>query len=182
MMVAGPAGPLTLSIPVVGGRSIQLPYSQVMIDHRSNWQRDHCRTLVSVYGRSPFFFHYRPELEALFEGDHPTLFSWNLACLTWVISKMKVKEKIQFLENCPPIENVPNSKDLTDYFLPKNHHSPEKGPFPVYPQVFEDRTGFLPNLSMLDLLFNLGPESARKIAVLQLNSLDNQWSKFTKDV
>ena len=163
MMVAGPAGPLTLSIPVVGGRSIQLSYSQVMIDHRSNWQRDHFRTLASVYGRSPFFFHYRPELEALFEEAHPTLFSWNLACLLWVIGKMKRKENIQFVEHCPPLENSPGTIDLTDFFHPKNSHTADKGPFPTYPQVFGDRSGFLPNLSILDLLFNLGPDAVQKI-------------------
>lgn len=163
MVLAGSSGPIVVSIPVIGGRSVHLPYNQVMIDYSSNWQRDHFRTLCTVYGRSPFFFHYREELEVLFQESPSTLFSWNLRCLQWVLTKAKIAGLVSFRSEAPFLNQHAEMLDLTDFYQPKTFNLPEKGPFLRYPQVFEDRAGFMPNLSIVDLLFNQGPEGCKKI-------------------
>jgi hypothetical protein len=155
-IIAGATGPITLSIPIVGGRSIKLPYKEVEIDYNNNWQRDHLRTLYTAYGNSPFFMFYKVELEKIYDEKPKYLFQWNLLCVEWVFKKIKVEISIETDDN-------QNSTDIRlDHlieFLPQNYLNISKGFILKYHQVFEDKTGFLANLSVLDLLFNQGPQS-----------------------
>ena len=161
MLVPGSNGIITLSIPIIGGRGTTLAYNQVLIDYNSSWQRDHFRTIESVYGNSPFFFQYRDELQALYGKKVDELFGWNMTCLDWISSK------IGFLL---PIENTQSTLTnnlgrlrMQDKYKPANYDEPLNGPFVKYPQVFEDRMGFKRNMSIIDLLFNSGPVLVRKI-------------------
>lgn len=174
-ILAGPGGAVSISIPVVGGRSNKLPFNQVMIDHASHWQRDHFRTLTSLYGRSPFFFHYSDALKELYQESHPTLFSWNLRCLQWILINTKTTGSMRFYESSSFFSSSVACEDHSDFFHPQNYSSSKNGPFLRYPQVFEDRIPFLPNLSVLDLLFNLGPVGVQE-KLLLVDSPDNQWS------
>ena len=155
-IIAGATGPITLSIPIIGGRSIKLPYKEVEIDYNNNWQRDHFRTLCTAYGNSPFFMFYKDELEKIYEEKPKYLFQWNLLCVEWLFKKIKVEISIETDDN-------QNSTDIRlDHlieFLPQNYLNISKGFILKYHQVFEDKTGFLANLSVLDLLFNQGPHS-----------------------
>jgi hypothetical protein len=155
-IIAGSNGMIQLSIPIIGGRSVKLPYRYIEIDYKNDWQRDHFRTLCTVYGNSPFYMFYKDELEALFESQPTFLFEWNLQCLQWVFRKIKLDTPIFF-------EKEFNEKDssifVVDRFLPSNYSDENFSPFLKYSQVFEDKIGFKPNLSILDLLFNVGPQT-----------------------
>lgn len=155
-IIAGATGPITLSIPIIGGRSIKLPYKEVEIDYTNNWQRDHFRTLCTTYGNSPFFMFYKDELENIFEQKPKYLYQWNQLCIEWLLKKLKLEVSIETDEQY----NF-KSNDLIQLieFLPQNYSSISNKVFLKYNQVFEDKTGFLPNLSVLDLLFNEGPQS-----------------------
>ena len=155
MVIAGSGGPISLSIPIVGSRSNKLPYDQIEIDNNSTWKRDHFRTLVTSYGNSPFFFHYRDELESLYNGTHIFLYEWNLICLNWLLEKLRLHDQIVVTNHLSHQQTGVNQ--LSDFYTPANYNRHE--PILRYPQVFEDRLGFLPNLSALDMLFNYGPES-----------------------
>ena len=155
-IIAGANGIIQLSIPVVGGRSVNLPYKEIQIDYKSEWRRDHYRTLTTVYGNSPFFMYYKDELLALYEKKPNSLFEWNLICLQWVLKKLKLEIPIS-TENRDS-ENLASDVPIEQY-LPNNYTAVTGSWYLKYPQVFEDKIGFKPNLSILDLLFNAGPQT-----------------------
>jgi hypothetical protein len=159
MVIAGSVGPIKLSIPIVGSRSTHLPFNQVEIDNQSAWQQTHFRTLVTAYGNSPFFQHYRDELELLFSVPPVLLFEWNMRCLTWLLSKIRLSDRLNSTDKDP--SNELDVKHYSDVYTPKTYN--QQPHFIKYPQVFEDRVGFLPNLSMLDMLFNVGPEAGQRV-------------------
>ena len=157
MDIPSSTGVLTLSIPIKGGRNVKLPYGEVEIDFTSDWQQKHLRTIASVFGSSPYFQFYRNALEELYSQREERLFEWNLKCLDIFLRLSKMSNMIQF-------QVLGQGAEL-------DHFSPEKGIFstdnyfqnPRYEQVFSDKIGFKPNMSCLDLLMNLGPESGKYI-------------------
>jgi len=165
MIIAASNGPIQLSIPLIGGRSIKSRYKEVEIDNKSNWQRDHFRTLSTAYGNSPYFMFYRDELEQLFQKKPSLLYEWNLLCLSWVLKKMKIEKK---LEHELIHENNSSQTSFVDLYSPQNFNGQPTIISVTYNQVFEDKTGFLANLSVLDLLFNEGAHSKQVL----LNMLD----------
>jgi len=155
-IIVGSNGVIQLSVPIIGGRSVKLPYSEIQIDYKNDWQRDHFRTLCTVYGNSPFYMFYKDELAVLFESKPIFLFEWNLQCLKLVFKKIKLETPI-FLER--ELAENDSSRLMVDPLLPTNYAADCFSPFLRYPQVFEDKIGFKPNLSILDLLFNVGPQT-----------------------
>jgi hypothetical protein len=156
LIIAAADGPIQLSIPVVGGRSIKSIYREVEIDYKSNWQRDHFRTLCTAYGNSPFFLFYRDELEQLFQQKPRLLHEWNLLCLEWVLKKIKIH---LLIVNDISSQNEDIYSVRADRYSPQNYTIDSSKVDVSYQQVFEEKTGFLPNLSILDLLFNEGTHS-----------------------
>ncbi len=164
MILASPKGPVSLSIPIIGGRGIKSPYGEVLIDYKTDWQKNHYRTIETLYGKSPWFHQYQPQLKILFEGRVDHLFEWNLACFKWVIQKLNIKMTI--IDQPLTSNSLEEIVEKVDIYSPSNYWNIEKKSFVKYPQVFEDRTGFLANLSTLDLLFNEGPFAKNKIESL----------------
>lgn len=164
MLLPGGNGLVSLTIPVVGGRSVKLPFKAVEIDYSSSWQRDHFRSLDTIYGNAPFYFQYRPALKEIFDQKPQFLVDWNQICFDWIVKKMKLDLRL--------VQDASQSKDKTeirereDFYLPSNRQKSENQPFVKYPQLFEDRIGFKPNVSILDLLFNLGPDALNKNTIL----------------
>lgn len=136
--IAGANGPLLLSVPIAGGREQRILLKEVRIDANSNWQKQHWRSIFSAYGRAPFFEHYAPSLEALLHRPFERLVDLNLAALEWTAAALK--QKIIF--------TTVEQGALYRGFLPFSL---------TYAQVFADRHGFIPDLSILDLLMNEGP-------------------------
>ncbi len=155
-IIVGANGIIQLSIPIVGGRSVNLPYKEIQIDYKTEWSRDHYRTLTTVYGNSPFFMYYKDELLTMYEKKPDSLFEWNLICLQWVLKKLKLEISISS-ENRGS-ENLASDAPIEQY-LPNNYTEDAVLGYLKYPQVFEDKIGFKPNLSILDLLFNAGPQT-----------------------
>jgi hypothetical protein len=162
-IIAGANGIIQLSIPIVGGRSVNLPYKEIQIDYKSEWRRDHFRTLTTVYGNSSFFLFYKDELLALYEKKPNSLFEWNLICLQWVLKKLKLEIPIS-AEN-RGFENLASDAPIEQY-LPNNYSAVTDLGYLKYPQVFEDKIGFKPNLSILDFLFNAGPQTKTLLTCL----------------
>jgi len=171
-IIAGPNGLITLSVPVVGGRSIKVNYDQVEIDYKQNWQRDHFRTLCSAYGNSSFFMFYKDELEELFSTKTDKLIDWNIICLNWVLEKIKLKKEVAIVSPELYSSNIHNSTLFRekDLYTPQNFSSDSHVIFFYYSQLFQDRFGFIPNLSILDLLFNYGKDTSQSLFTFQLNN------------
>jgi hypothetical protein len=161
MILPASGGVISLSVPLIGGRSFRAPYREIKIDYHSEWQRDHIRTIDTVYGGSPFYFHYKDELHRLFSIREEYLYNWNLACLKWVSEKIKIMLPIQ--EHGYQPQNLNKRLIVSDKYKPSNYSSPENGPFLKYPQVFEQKIGFQSNMSVLDLLFNVGPIKVKEL-------------------
>jgi hypothetical protein len=155
--LAGANGPIHLSVPLVGGRNQKTLMKDVRILERENWQARHWKTITSLFNKSPWFDHYRHDLEALYEKRFEFLIDWNLACFEWVADKMAIETGVSLSEK-PFDTRESGGEEIEDWrgrLMPAtiNKEFPESK---RYPQVFEDRLGFLPNLSVLDYLFCAG--------------------------
>lgn len=147
-LLPGANGIIHLSIPVVGGREQKKKYNEIKIDYSSDWQIIHWRTIVSVYGKSPWFIFYQDELQSLFQNRPELLIDWNRICTGWVSKKLGAEYGIV---GELAFENV--DLDLLNKIRPSNYDRLEGIELPKYPQVFEDRTGFKTNMCILDLIF-----------------------------
>jgi hypothetical protein len=156
-VIATSGGMINLTVPVQNGRNQKSVFKDVKIDYSQNWQQQHWKTLLSAYNKSPFFEYYQTSVEKLLNGNHIFLFDLNLEILNWVLKMLKISAKVsvtEYYEKVYPSETA----DYRNKWLPKNF---QQDAFSIkYNQVFQQQTGFLPNLSILDLLFNEGPNSA----------------------
>ncbi len=151
-LIAGAQGIISLSIPLREGRNQHLPVNEVLIADSEKWQSRHFKSIESAYNRSPFFEYYRDELAALYLQPSIRLADWNMHCLKWLKEKIDWPAEIRFTKSAIPF-GTEGTDDRRDQVLPKNFRDWN----PVgYRQVFEERTGFFSNLSVLDLLFNTG--------------------------
>ena len=150
--ISGGNGTIDLSIPLVEGRNQKTIMKDVRIANREPWQSRHLKTFTSSYNHSPWFEFYRDELQSLYGQKFEYLLEWNRACLEWTFQKLSIDIPISLTEEYVPIYDQDNWVDLRNRFMPKDIHQPIGEPV-IYRQVFQDRLGFIPNLSIIDLLF-----------------------------
>ena len=159
--ISGANNTILLSIPLLSGRDQRLPMTEVRISNQENWQVQHWRALTSAYKRAPFWEYYEPGLQQIFETRYTHLKDFNMATTAWVVQQLKLRPTISET-------NVYTEKyEATVTDLRRIKPSDERkaaGSFPKYYQVFEDRIGFIPNLSIIDLLCSEGPQSAAWLA------------------
>jgi len=154
-LIAGAEGIISLSIPLRNGRSQLSSVNEVRVSDEDNWQSRHFKSICSAYNRSPFFEHYADELKAIYQLRVNRLAEWNLACLNWLHKKLDWPAEIRLTESAVPF-GATGWEDRRNQVRPKGYDqwNPVK-----YRQVFEEKTGFFPNLSVLDLLFNTGKQA-----------------------
>ena len=156
-------GPLQLSIPVADGPRAKGPIRDLKLSYDQPWQQMHWRGISSAYNSSPFFEYYADDLAPFFhEKKWKFLIDFNAELQNAVLKAINHNVVIQYMENYYPQGEVPASFDDFRYSI---HPKPLKQgsdqhffPSP-YTQVFNEKWGFVPNLSILDLLFNEGPET-----------------------
>ena len=160
--IATASGVQRLSVPVIKAEKT----TDVLIASHDNWQQKQWHAISTAYGESAFFDYYADDLKPFFlpsqkeateafasASENPHLFTHNLAIIRKLLELMDIDHELRFTETfvgetyTQAIKNNPS--------LPVSIAA-EK---PYY-QVFREKTGFIPDLSILDLLFNLGPESA----------------------
>lgn len=153
--VSGPNGVLNLSIPVSRGHAEHTPYKDIKISCDEDWQVIHWRSLEASYRSSPYFEYYEDDIRPLFNERFDTLFEFNTRVLHIIHEQLQEPLEVAFTEEY--IKEPEGVVDMRSTALSKKFvklYSHE-----AYQQVFEDRNGFLPNLSVLDALFNLGPNT-----------------------
>ena len=160
-VVAGGNGPVVLSIPLRKGRNQKTFTRDVEIDNDSSWQIHHWRTIVSCYSRSAWFEFYRDELEELYRTSFTLLCDWNRTCFEWVVEKLEFPLSVSLTDKWNKVYDSGTAEDWRNKLLPNSIDALFPEAF-GYRQVFEDQTGFIPNLSILDLLFCEG-KNARDI-------------------
>ena len=147
----------SLSVPVVKVNGNHTMTKDVVISYREPWQHIHSRCLESAYKAAPYFDHYYDLLRPIFETRFERLIDLNDTALKAVLKMLKVEKEI--VHTTDYVKDVDN--DLREAFSPKATPNPDA--FPPYYQVFETKFPFTPDLSILDLVFNEGPETINVI-------------------
>ncbi|MGE4586859.1 MAG: WbqC family protein [Mangrovibacterium sp.] len=158
-LIAAANGPESLVIPVAKGRDAKHTIKDQRISYDTSWQHIHWHAIVSAYRSSPFFEILQDEFRPFYRKRYSFLFDFNLELLRLVLNILDITPDIRLTED---FEQVPDyCLNYREAIHPKpGKTAADKHFVPVpYSQVFEDRLGFLPNLSVIDLLFNRGPES-----------------------
>jgi len=156
--IYGANGRMTLSIPIKKGDEHKTLIKDVRIEYDKRWQHIHWKSIESAYRSSPFYEFIFDDLIPFYRKKEKFLFDFNYGLLTTVLNLMEMPVEINFSDEY--ISEPAQSSDYRDTIHPKktdrsdNQFDPEN-----YNQVFGDKHGFQANLSILDLLFNEGPNA-----------------------
>ncbi|TNE60776.1 MAG: hypothetical protein EP344_06790 [Bacteroidetes bacterium] len=162
--IAGPNGLQRLSIPLEKGKHQQSPIREVRIAYRENWQVNHWRSILTAYGNAPFFDHFIADLEPFFRRKYRFLFDLNLDILHYLLGRLGWKGTLQLTETYRFALEADTIVDLRNSITPKPATPLLWYRALPYPQVFTERHGFIPDLSVLDLLMCCGKQT---VAILQ---------------
>ena len=152
-LIATTQGIQALTVPIERGGSLLIKDTRIS-DH-GNWRHLHWNALQSAYGESPFFEYYQDDIRPFFEQRWDFLLDFNEAIRVKMCELIDIQPKVTLTSEYSPSSKI----DYREAIRPKHPlPDPDFEPKPYY-QVYQQKHGFLPNLSILDLLFNMGPES-----------------------
>ena len=154
-IIATTQGTQALTVPVERDILKSQAIKDIRISDHGNWRHLHWNALQSAYGESPFFEYYEDDLRPFFEKRWTFLFDFNEAIRQKLCELLDISPVVRFTEKYVS----DHASDYREAINPK-HPAPDPDFQPRrYYQVYEAKHGFLPNLSIVDLLFNMGPES-----------------------
>ncbi|WDF62763.1 WbqC family protein [Flavobacterium sp. KACC 22763] len=148
--IYSPNGIQLLNIPVKHSKAAHQKTKDILIENEFDWQKQHFKSLEAAYRSSPFFEYFEDDITPIFEKKHQFLMDLNFEVLDVVTKCLRMK-----LEFGKTTEYFHEVADLTDFRYLANGKK-DANSFEKYTQVFDDKHGFINNLSVLDLLFNEG--------------------------
>lgn len=165
--ILGPNGRQKLGISLSKGKKVKEITKDIKIHYAENWIKNHIKSIETAYNSSAYFIHYAEEIFAILNSKPKNLIDLNTQLLKFYLDIIGINTKIEFTEKY--IHNYDSALDLREKIHPK-----KQSDFKAknYPQVFEDRFKFVNNLSILDLIFNMGPESQ---LIIEDSTLDMQF-------
>ena len=155
-LIAAANGQMALSIPVEKASGEKILTRDVRISDHTDWQLNHWRSIESAYNSTPFFEYYKDDLLPFYEKKWTYLMDFNLEIQLKILDLLNLNKKIQLTGEYKNMLDD-TSPDLRETIHPKKENQSVN--FNPYYQVFDQRYGFQPNLSIIDLLFNMGNES-----------------------
>jgi len=148
--IYSPNGIQLLNIPVKHSKAAHQKTKDILIENEFDWQKQHFKSLEAAYRSSPFFEYFEDDIVPIFEKKHTFLMDLNFEVLDLLTKCMRMKFEFgKTTEYFHEVENISDFRHLANG--KKDQNSFEK-----YTQVFDDKHGFINNLSVLDLLFNEG--------------------------
>ena len=161
-LIATANGVQKLTVPVTLPSGGKTPICDVRISDHGNWRHLHWQALSSAYGMSPFFDYYADDIRPLFNPSTDSLFNFNMQIMHKMLSLMGVDKEIKVTDAYQGLDRMegdvaPQSGNIASETW--KEIIPEKVVIQPYYQTFQRRHGFLSGMSILDLLFNMGPEA-----------------------
>ena len=150
-------GPESLNVPVVHENgTFSLPIKEIRVEYTTPWVLRTERAIESAYSSSPFFIYYKDALFSILDSHPETLWELNRSLIDFFCSKIGISPDIR-----ETADYLPAAEDYRELIHPKRPNTimRDLGLDRPYWQVFRERSGFVPGLSIMDLLFNEGPES-----------------------
>ena len=154
--IHSPNGKLDLIVPVIKGSKNHTKVKDVKISYDFQWQRLHILSLQTSYRSSAYFEFYEDDLIPFYEKRWDFLFDYNEELLNLILRFLKLNIVYNYTNDFQ--KEYPEALDFRTSIHPKRSAQTRVD---TYFQVFEERNGFLPNLSIVDLLFNQGPQSSK---------------------
>ena len=159
--ILGANGIQVLSIPVVKIHNTKQAVKDIKINYEEDWQKQHWLAFQSAYGKSAFWFYYKDYFESFyFQKKYEYLFELNRDLLLLILKLLKVEKLILYTQNFEIVKE--NGVDFRNFFDAKNRNLEEQNEgnnIKKYLQVFAEKYPFQPNLSIIDLLMNQGPQA-----------------------
>lgn len=162
-IICTPSGPEALSVPVIKEGGLSRPVRDIRIDYSDPWLQRHTRAFDAAYNSSPFWLYYKDELLEILLSKPEFLWDLNYMLLEKLLEMVGLKADIGLTDDF--VKEYPEG-DFRSRIQPKHHgenlmaeHKKEK----TYYQVFSSQNGFIPNLSILDLLSAEGPDAVSYI-------------------
>ena len=154
-LIAAPNGIQALTVPVE--HTVSPLIKDLKVSDHGNWRHLHWNALVTAYSESPFFEYYQDDIRPFYEQRWDYLLDFNEAIRAKMCELIDIQPKVSYSLEFRTLNS--QLQDFRETIRPK-HPAPDPDftPKPYY-QVWQQKHGFLPNLSILDLLFNMGPES-----------------------
>src|SRR6056297_2606480 len=153
--IYGANGLLALSIPVKKNNT-KTKIKDITIDYDTNWRKMHWKSIESAYRSSAFFEFYADYLVPFYHKKYQFLIDFNQDLLKMLADQLEINMNIAYTEKYFFPEDT-LFDDFRDIIHPKKKLEDPNFKAVEYFQVFSEKHGFIPNLSIIDLLFNLGP-------------------------
>ncbi len=146
VMILGPNGPQALVVPI-HGRNKKHSMGEVRISYEEDWLRIHLNSLQTAYRSAPYFDYLYPEIEAILLKKHVLLIDLNGELLGYFIKRLRLETEIH---SSHAYDLLPTEQEGRNAFHPKR----ENKILPPYPQVFQEKYGFVSGMGLVDLLMN----------------------------
>lgn len=146
---------MDLVVPIIRPKERCL-FKEIKISYTEKWQQTHWRAIESAYNKSPFFEYYKEDYEPFFTKKYDYLIDLNQGLLETTMQLIHLYTPLSLSKTYQKEEELVGITDMRRSFHPKQIHTKTNKP---YYQVFDQKFGFQPHLSIIDLLFNMGPET-----------------------
>ena len=151
-------GVMRLSVPVVRTGGNHTATGDIGISYAERWNVQHIRAIESAYNNAPYFMYLWDGLKEILNVRHDRLTELNSKIMEYLLSKLSIRCRLRYSEEYVKPEDG-SVNDMRGMFARKS--TVQRDVFTPYYQVWNDRYAFCPNLSIIDLLFNMGPDESR---------------------